>query len=148
MVAVLRQRYPGQSAEALRAVWQRSGGYLGKAQELLEGELLSPQALALAEAYAAGDRLAILGVLAPLEKAKRETVIPVLTQFRELLVQALSIRGGQTAMLPQSAAILNSRTAARILATVQDLQRALDDLTANAGVGTVLGWVVTRLIGR
>ena len=148
MAAALRQKFPQQSADTLRAVWQRSGGYLGKAQALLEGEIISPQTLALADAYAAGDRLALLGVLAPLEKEKRETVLPILAQFRELLVQTLSVRAGQTAMLPQCAAILNSRTAARILACAQDLQRAVDDLNANAGVGAVLGWVLTRLIVR
>lgn len=145
MAEFLRQKHPECSADALRAAWQRSGGYAGPALALLESEVFSPQALRLAEAYAARDTFGLLETLVPLEKAKREALIPVLTQLREILVQALAARAGQDALLPQSSAILKSRTGAQILSAVQDLQHAVDDLNANVGVGAVIGWLTIRL---
>lgn len=47
-----------------------------------------------AAAYAAHDRMALLRVLLPMEKAKREQLLPALQQLRACICGALTQRGG------------------------------------------------------
>lgn len=91
----LCQAFPEASPEALTAAASRSGGWLGQAKALLEsGGQLLPQSESFASAYAAGNTLELARVLIPMEKLKRDACSSILTQWRQLLMEALASRSG------------------------------------------------------
>lgn len=143
--AFLKQHFPDLPDEQLRGALVRSGGFLGQAMELLRDGAYLPQTAEFAQSYAARDVLRLLGTLLPMEKWKREQVIPVLTQWRQLLCEALSVKSGLPASSPQCTAVCRSRSSSELLAAVRALQTALDDLNANVGVGSVIGWLTIPL---
>ena len=141
----LARRSPGRTDEALRAAYLRAGGFLGQALAHLDDGLLAPETAAFADCYAARSPLGLLEVLLPLEKRKREQLSPLFAQWKRLLCDALAARAGLASPSPQCAAICRSRTGSELLAAANALQTALDDLDANVGVGSVIGWLTTQL---
>ena len=79
----LRRRFPDESEQNLSSALEQAEGYLGPACEALKDGLFSEPALGLANGFAARDTLALLQVLVPMEKYKREQVLPVLEQTRK-----------------------------------------------------------------
>lgn len=140
----LRQRFAEKSDDELRAALLRSGGYLGQAAALLESGQ-SEHVSAFAAAFCARDTLSMLGVLLPLEKLKRDQLIPIFEQWRVLLADALAAKSGFPAQTALSAKVCASRSGAELLAAVQSLQKAIDYLNANVGTGPVTGWLTTVL---
>ena len=120
-------------------------GYLGPACEALKDGLFSEPALGLANGFAARDTLALLQVLVPMEKYKREQVLPVLEQTRKLLSMALRARAGERAPFGPVQALLRGRTGAELLQAAELLQQAADDLNGNVGVGAVIGGLCVHL---
>lgn len=141
----LTRKFPEKSAEQCRAAMIASGGFLGQTVSHLEGSVLLPQTAAFAQAYAAQDRLALLRVLIPLEKLKRQPLCDILQQLRLLLSQALGVKAGLPAVSENAAAIASRRTAAQLLAAAQSVEQAVQALDGNAAVGAVIGWLCTRL---
>ena len=140
----LRKQFPERPEEELRAALLRAGGYLGQAAaQLTEG--LSEHTAAFAAAYAARDTLGLLGVLLPMEKLRRDQLSPILEQWRTLLADALAAKSGLPAALSLTASVCKSRTGAELLAGVQALQTAIDDLNANVGPGPIAGWLTIAL---
>ena len=66
-----------------------------------------------------------------MEKNKREQILPVLEQTRWLLCMALRARAGSIG--------------AELLQAAETLQTAADDLSANVGVGAVVGGLCVQL---
>ena len=95
--------------------------------------------------FAARDTLALLQVLVPMEKYKREQVLPVLEQTRKLLSMALRARAGERAAFGPVQALLRGRTGAELLQAAELLQQAADDLNGNVGVGAVIGGLCVHL---
>ena len=140
----LRKQFPERPDEELRAALLRAGGYLGQAAaQLTEG--LSEHTAAFAAAYAARDTLGLLGVLLPMEKLRRDQLSPILEQWRTLLADALAAKSGLPAARSLTASVCKSRTGAELLAGVQALQTAIDDLNANVGSGPIVGWLTIAL---
>ena len=90
----LRQNAPDKPDGVLRAAYLRAGGFLGQALTLLQDAEDEPFVRQFAAAYAAHDRMALLRVLLPMEKAKREQLLPALQQLRACICGALTQRGG------------------------------------------------------
>lgn len=88
----LERRFPEKSGEELRQALEQAEGFLGPACESLRGELVSPQALELARAFAERDTWGLLQTLVPMEKAGRGQLTQVLSQTRRLLCLALRDR--------------------------------------------------------
>ena len=141
----LKRQYPDRPARELAAAYERSGGFLGQAAELLGSEDSDPLTEAFAACMKSGDRLALLQTLVPLEKYKRDRLMQVLQQWRRLLTESLAVKSGAAAASEQASVIAAGQTAARLLHGAQALQRAVDALNTNAGVGTVIGWLSTEL---
>lgn len=140
----LKKRFPDRPDEALRAALLHAGGYLGQAAERLESG--QPEHVeAFAKAICTRDTLALLSVLLPLEKCRRDQLIEILEQWRTMLADALAARSGLPAQTAQSAEVCRSRAGAELLAMVQSLQKAIDYLNANVGAGPVIGWLTTAL---
>lgn len=141
----LKARYPEQPEEALQAAFARSGGFFGQALTLLQEGAQSLLTREFAEACASGDRLALLRVLLPLEKQKRDALLPIFDEWRALLAEALRAKNGLPAVSPVAAALCASRTGAQLLSAARAMERAMSCLNQNVGAGPVIGWLCTQL---
>ena len=96
----LAAEFPDADGDRIAAAIMRSGGYLGQARGLLGGGGLSENGKNFAAAYAARDVFALQKLLTPMEKWKRDALIPALQVWLELLEQALLVRSGMSAVTP------------------------------------------------
>ncbi len=139
-MAELEKRFPDRERAALADAWARSEGFLGQALRLLEeGESLAPETLRFADCFARRDKLGLTELLVPLERQKRERLIPLLEQWTELLSQALAVRAGQPGRWEAARRIGRSRTSAESLQGLRSLRRAAELLEGNVSPGAVCG---------
>lgn len=139
-LAELEKRFPQKDPAALTAAWERSEGFLGQAVLLLtEGENLAVETRTFADCFARRDRLGLTELLVPLERRKREELIDLLTQWIEVLSQALAVRTGQPGRWEAAQRVGRSRTSAESLRALQSLRRAVDLLRGNSSPGAVCG---------
>lgn len=141
----LQAQYPEKDRATLEAAYVRSGGYLGQAKNLLEGELLLPQTEQFAATFAAGDRFALLPLLSGMEKLPRDKLLEVFDQWKQLLTDALTVRAG----LPGSVlarSLGQSRTARSLAAAAKTVQKAMEACDANVGAGHICGWLAASLL--
>lgn len=134
----LQSRFPQSNAEDIHGTIERSGGYLGQAIALLEEGQHTGRSQDFVKAYLSRDAVALVQLLVPMEKMKRDQVIPELTQWLQLVQNALSCRGG----LPATSSLvkeLSQSDPVRLMATMQDLQKALEYINANVSVAAVCG---------
>ena len=140
LLEALRQRVPGQAEEDYRAAAAQSGGFLGQAIDALSGAgALSERTAEFAGAFARRDRLALVQLLAPMEKLGRDALCAELRQWIVLLHGALRVRAHLAAASPQCRQISDGRTSADILRALEALQQALDHAQSNVGVGHICG---------
>ncbi len=137
----LRREFPQADEGAVDAAILRSGGYLGQARELLQGAALSDTAAAFSLAYGSADPLAMLSVLTPMEKWKRDGLIAELSQWVELLEQALLVRSGLPGMLLQAQSIAASRSSADLMKGIGALKQAMEYAQGNVSCGAICGWL-------
>lgn len=136
----LSERFPDCDRKAMEAASLRSGGYLGQAIELLsEGSELLPQTQSFAEAYCAKDSLLLLQVLVPMEKLKRDQLLPILAQWYAVLENALTAKSGLPSAYPVSTKISKCRTSAELLRAVEALKKAQEQAQMNVGPGHICG---------
>ncbi len=142
----LRQEFPQIQQADIEAAIARSGGFLGQAKALLaDGEVLPPQTMAFAQAYAEKNNLALTQVLVPMEKWKRDQLIPVLDSWLQLLQSSLSYRNGMPAILEQARQIGTHRSPKEILTAAETLQKALEYAYSNVSPAAICGWLVWQL---
>lgn len=139
-LAALAAHCPEKEPAARAAAWARAEGWLGQALRLLdEGESLAPETQRFADIFARRDKLGLTELLVPLERQKREQLLPLLQQWIELLSQALAVRAGQPGRWEAAAHIGRSRTSAECLQALRRLQRAAELLNGNVSPGAVCG---------
>ena len=139
----LSRDFPQASREDLRRAAERSGGFLGQAKALLEeGLSLPPQTAAFVRAFAGGDALALTELLVPMEKWKRDALIPVLSGWLALLEEALA---GYREISTLAGEIAARRTAPDIYRAIQALQKALTYAQGNVSPGAICGWLAWAL---
>ena len=143
--SALQNAYPEASAQELDAAIWRSGGFLGQALQLLEeGAQLSEQTEGFVHSFAHRDALQLVRVLAPMEKWKRDQLIPTLHQWVRLFQEALSCRSGAAAAGP-SAELAAQRTSKDLLEAIRLLQKAIEYAQSNVSPAAVCGWLVWAL---
>jgi DNA polymerase-3 subunit delta' len=139
-ITALHGAFPEKDERVLRAAALRAGGYLGQAKRLLEQEQpLLPQTLDFARCFAARDRLGLTMLLVPMEKLKRDQILPILTQWAELLAQAMTVREGMPPLHKAAAVLGRARRAGAMLKACQALRRSMELVQGNIGVGAVCG---------
>ena len=139
----LSRDFPQASREDLRRAAERSGGFLGQAKALLEeGLSLPPQTAAFVRAFAGGDALALTELLVPMEKWKRDALIPVLFGWLALLEEALA---GYREISTLAGEIAARRTSPDIYRAIQALQKALTYAQGNVSPGAICGWLAWAL---
>ena len=141
----LREEFPDAEAERIAAAIGRSGGYLGQARELLSGQGLSENALNFAAAFAVRDVFGLQKLLTPMEKWKRDTLIPALQEWLELLEQALLVRSGLPAVTSQAAAIGTARSPQDLMRCCASLKKAMEYAQGNVSCAAVGGWLSWEL---
>ena len=141
----LRQEFPDADDGNLAAAMLRSGGYLGQARELLSGQGLSEHAKSFAAAYAGRDVFALQKLLTPMEKWKRDALVPALQQWLELLEQALLVRSGLDAVTAEAAAIGRSRSPRDLMRCCQSLKKAMEYAQGNVSCAAVCSWLSWEL---
>ena len=138
----LAGEFPHAGEDAIAAAVIRSGGYLGQARALMEqGQSLPPQTEAFAQAYAARSSLALIQVLVPMEKWKRDQLIPMLSQWLELLQSALICRSGIAAPTPIAGKISARRSPADLMAAIGCLEHAVEYLSGNVSPAAICGYL-------
>ena len=138
----LKEKFPDADASAVDAAIVRSAGFLGQALELLEnGTQLLPQTQAFLEAFQSRDPLALTHVLVPMEKYKRDKLIPILEQWAELLQQALVSRTGGNAITPQAAQLGQIRDPKDVLRAIRAIQKAIEYANGNVSCAAICGWL-------
>lgn len=142
----LTRQFPDADAAALDAAIERSGGYLGQAISLLEsGTEEDPQTEGFVRSFASRDALALLQVLVPMEKWKRDQLIPVLKRWTELLHSALLCRSGMKAISPAARELGSKRSSAELMQAISHIQKAITYAQGNVSVAAIcshLSWVL------
>ncbi len=142
----LKDRFPEQDEEAISAAALRSGGYLGQAISLLEakGGLL-PQSQTLFTAISRRQSLALLEALCPMEKLKREQLLPVLCQCRELISGALGVRRGLPAVHSLCKDLAAACSPGELLSAAEAMEKALSYLNSNVSSAHICGMLSVSL---
>ena len=135
----LMRRFPDASAETVAAAISRSGGYLGQAITLLEGQEEVPQTREFAGAFAQRDALGLTMVLVPMEKWKRDQLLPVLEQWLSLLEESLACRAGGRAISDMARGISAGRSAPDILSAIRQLQKCIEYAQGNVSPAAICG---------
>ena len=138
---VLKKEFPNAEDSEVTAAANRSGGYLGQAKEILAGAGVSEQTARFAQCYASRNTLELLHTLVPMEKWKRDAVIPELTAWLEILEQALLVRSGLPGGGKEAAAIAASRSPAEMMGAVAALKKSIDYARGNVSCAAVCAWL-------
>ena len=141
----LSAEFPDAAPERIGAAIFRSGGYLGQARELLSGQGLSAHAREFAAAYAGRDAFALAKLLIPMEKWKRDALIPVLEELLELTGQALLVRSGLAAAEPEAAALAAARGSGELMTACAALKKAIEYARGNVSCAAISGWLSWEL---
>ena len=137
--AIVRSGWQGTLPEGVRRVEAPTDTVWCIARIVLSGQEDLPNV------YAIQDRMALLRVLLPMEKAKREQLLPALQQLRACICGALTQRGGLDTASESAAQIVASRSGSELLQASDSIQAAIDALAANASAGAVTGYLAMKL---
>ena len=134
LLPALRTAFPQAGEEELLSAIDQAQGYLGAAEQILKGGGRLPQTLRFREVYGAKDEIGLLELLTALEKQKRDKLLEILTQWRQLLGSALIVRarGGRGETFP-------ARRSGELRQGAEALERAMLLLQGNGSVGAVCG---------
>lgn len=136
----LHRRFPNGDPETLSAAQLRSEGYLGKAITLVEEKsALLPQTEAFIRAYSGGDPAALLSVLVPMEKMKREQLRVIFPEWLMLISAALRVRNGLPSPHPLCNGLAASRSTAALLRGADVIREAIELTEANVGPAHICG---------
>ena len=138
----LSSRFPEADLAALDAAIERSGGYLGQAITLLEsGTEEDSQTQSFVRGFATRDTMALLQALVPMEKWKRDQLIPVLTRWTELLHGAMLCRSGMKALAPAARELGSARDSAELMQAITHIQKAITYAQGNVSVAAICSWL-------
>ena len=141
----LAREFPDRSEEDLRAAAVRSGGWLGQARVLLDQGNAAAQTEAFVQAFVQRDGLLLTQTLAPMEKWKRDQLIPVLESWIALTENALVCRAGLPAISAQERALSGSRSSQELMNALRSLKKARELAMGNVSPGAVCGWLQWEL---
>lgn len=138
----LRRDFPDADDQTLTAAIARGGGYLGQVIRLLqEGGAVSQQTRAFVESFIQKDVPGLVSTLVPMQKWKRDQLLPELQQWAEVLQQALVCRSGAAALSPMARELGAQRSSSEILTALRHLQKAIEYTQGNVSPAAVCGWL-------
>lgn len=138
----LAKRHPEAGTDTVTAAICRSGGYLGQADALLTGgDEESPQTEALIHAFAGRDALGLVNVLVPMEKWKRDQLIPTMERWIAIAEEAMTCRVGQKALSPLAKELSSRRSSQDLLAAIGQLQKCVEYAQGNVSTAAICGYL-------
>ena len=144
--AALAKEFPDASDDDISGAIARSGGFLGQARQLLqEGTDLPPQTQQFLNAFAAGNALGLMQTLVPMEKYKRDQLIPLLEQWHGLLESALACRSGGAAVSSHIRDLAARRSPQDLMRAIGHLQKAIEYAQGNISPAAICGWLAWEL---
>lgn len=142
----LKQAFPQAEDAAVRAAINRSGGFLGQAKEILEaGSSLPTQTTDFLTAYSQRNAYALAQVLIPMEKWKRDQLIPLLQQWVAILEGALVYRSGLPSGSPMATELTAGRSALELKEAIGHLEKTIEYAQGNVSPGAICGYLVWAL---
>lgn len=139
---VLQQEFPQADSSSIDAAAVRSGGFLGQARNLLDSDAAeAPQTGDFVNALCARDALLLTRALVPLEKWKRDQLLPLLQQWAEILEGALAIRAGGAAVNPHCARLAASRSGQELNDGLQKIQKCMEYAQSNVSPAAISGYL-------
>ena len=145
LCGALGREFPDKAPEDIRAAAQRSGGWLGQAKALLEGDGPAPQTANFVQAVANRDHLLLTQTLAPMEKWKRDQLVPMLDSWIELVENALACRSGLPATSPLARTLSAQCSSQELMNALRSLRKGRDLAMGNISPGAVCGWLQWEL---
>lgn len=145
LTAYLKKKYPDAEEKKIAGAVSRSGGFTGQAEEILSRED-DPTLLPFARAFVRGSRLAMTELLVPLEKKKRDELIPIVDGWIELLEGALSFRSGGSAPSALAERISERLGSRELLTAIEKLKTASEYLQSNVSPAAVCGYLQWWLV--
>lgn len=138
----LQTQFPQTSAEDLSAAIVRSGGYLGQAKALLEsGSMQCPHTEQFLQSFASRDTLGLVQLMVPMERWKRDQLLPVLNRWLEALESALVCRSGIPAISSAVRQLSTQRSSAELMTAIRHLQKAILYAQSNVSVAAICGYL-------
>ena len=141
----LAREFPESAAEDIRAAAVRSGGWLGQAKKLLQGEAVPPQTESFVQAFARRDPLLLTQTLAPMEKWKRDQLVPILESWIALTENALASRAGLPATSALERTLGAERSSMELMNALRSLKKARELALGNISPGAICGWLQWEL---
>ena len=142
----LQQKFPEADPSTLEAAIARSGGYLGQAMEMIQtGADLLPETTAFLDAFIHRDAMKLTELLVPMERYKRDKLIPVLEQWQDLLQQALVSSSGGKALLPQAKELGRIREPKDVMRALQDVKKTIEYAKGNVSPAAICSWLCWTL---
>ncbi len=138
----LCRRFPEASAENIRGAVARCGGYLGQAVTMLEeSSIQCPHTEAFVKSFINRDSLALVQVLAPMEKWKRDQFLPILQRWEAVLQDALACRCGVRSSLDSARQLSVARSSGELMEAIGHIQKAITYTQSNVSVAAICGWL-------
>lgn len=138
----LTKAFPKAETQSIDAAMERSGGYLGQALQMLQdGISATAQTEMFVKSFIKKDAVGLAQTLVPMEKWKREQVLPELQNWAEILQQALVCRSGVQVLSAEAREMSAQRSSAELLQALRKLQKAMEYLQSNVSPAAVCGWL-------
>ena len=142
----LQTRFPQASQEAIAAAASRSGGFLGQACAILEeGSDLPAETRNFLQAYAGRNPLLLTQTLVPMEKYKRDQLIPILQQWMTCLEGALVYRNGMPTVTPMAQELTAARSAEELMEAISQIQVCIEYAQGNVSPAAICGHLTWAL---
>ena len=85
--------------------------------------------------------MGLMQTIVPMEKWKRDQLIPELEQWKSLLQEALTSRSGMVTTAPLSRTLAASRSSAELLSAIQTLQKTIEYAQGNVSCAAICGYL-------
>ncbi len=146
LTQALAREFPAASQADLLAAASRSGGFFGQARALLaQGAAYLPQTEDFARAMAQRDALLLTQTLVPMEKWKRDQLIPALQQWEQLLSEALACRAGLPIPNPLARDLADARQPGQLMQARTAIHNAIEYAQQNVSPAAICGHLVWAL---
>ena len=145
LCSALSREFSEKAPEDLRAAAQRCGGWLGQARKLLEDGGPAPQTESFVQAFANRDHLLLTQTLAPMEKWKRDQLVPMLDSWIELVEHALASRAGLPATSALERTLGAQRSSQELMNALRSLRKGRELALGNISPGAICGWLQWEL---
>ncbi len=141
----LARDFPNAPVADLEAAAERSGGFLGQAREVLkEGGAVPPQTEGFVQALAGKDPLLLAQTLVPMEKWKRDALVPILASWIQVLEGAMLGRAGISA-IPALSRRLAGLSSQELHSAIVHLKKAREYCLGNVSPAAVCGYLLWAL---